>query len=317
MENMLTLLSTCKPFRDHIGVIQKNAIRSWTLLEPRPEIILFGDEEGTETMAEELHLHHIPEVERNEYGTPLMSSIVKRGQKTANGRFVCYINADIILMSDFVTAVSQLVKWMEGKNFLLVGKKWDIDSECLVSFEDKDWEAKLRKILETSSPRPDAFEYFLFPKKVDWDMPPFSVRPFFDNWFIYKARRMKIPVIDGSDVISVVHQRHDHSHYLRDGEVALESPEVRRNLQLLGFWHKYTLSHATHEFTADGLKERRKVLCSIVEQLRMIEIYIFYLLRRRFYPYSYPIYIALRGVKYGLMQVFNFIRTLPSLVIKG
>jgi len=44
---MLTLFALPKPFRGRNGIIQQNAIRSWTLLEPTPEIILFGDEFGT------------------------------------------------------------------------------------------------------------------------------------------------------------------------------------------------------------------------------------------------------------------------------
>ena len=43
---MLTLFSTCKPFHGHNGVIQRNALKSWRLLHPDIEIILFGDDEG-------------------------------------------------------------------------------------------------------------------------------------------------------------------------------------------------------------------------------------------------------------------------------
>ena len=41
---MITIFSTPKPFRGHIGVIQRNALKSWTLLHPDVEMILFGDE---------------------------------------------------------------------------------------------------------------------------------------------------------------------------------------------------------------------------------------------------------------------------------
>lgn len=44
---MLTIFSYPKPFKGHIDVIQRNAINSWTLLNPKPEIILACDEEGT------------------------------------------------------------------------------------------------------------------------------------------------------------------------------------------------------------------------------------------------------------------------------
>src|SRR5436309_411668 len=44
---MLTLFAAPKPFRGHIGIIQRNAITSWTKLQPRPEIILYGTQECT------------------------------------------------------------------------------------------------------------------------------------------------------------------------------------------------------------------------------------------------------------------------------
>ena len=43
---MLTLFTTAKPFRGHIDVIQRNALRSWKSLHPDIEIPLFGDDAG-------------------------------------------------------------------------------------------------------------------------------------------------------------------------------------------------------------------------------------------------------------------------------
>src|SRR6266853_4649960 len=45
-EPVLTIFASAKPFHGHTGVIQRNAIASWTRLRPRPEIILFGNEPG-------------------------------------------------------------------------------------------------------------------------------------------------------------------------------------------------------------------------------------------------------------------------------
>jgi hypothetical protein len=43
---MLTIFSTPKPFHGHSGIIQRNALKSWTLLHPDVEVILFGIEDG-------------------------------------------------------------------------------------------------------------------------------------------------------------------------------------------------------------------------------------------------------------------------------
>lgn len=58
---MITFFSTPKPFRGHIGVIQRNAIRSWKLAHPDAEVILFGDEEGASETARDLGARHEPE----------------------------------------------------------------------------------------------------------------------------------------------------------------------------------------------------------------------------------------------------------------
>ena len=51
---MLTLFTIPKAFVGHIGDIQRNAIKSWTLLRPKCEVILLADDSGTSEVAEEL-----------------------------------------------------------------------------------------------------------------------------------------------------------------------------------------------------------------------------------------------------------------------
>jgi hypothetical protein len=50
----LTIFAVPKVFRGHIAVIQRNAIASWTRINPRPDVILFGTDEGTAEVASEL-----------------------------------------------------------------------------------------------------------------------------------------------------------------------------------------------------------------------------------------------------------------------
>ena len=66
---MLTLFTIPKVFRGHIGVIQRNAIKSWTLLRPACEVVLLGDEgdagEGRANReAEILFYRHLREASR-------------------------------------------------------------------------------------------------------------------------------------------------------------------------------------------------------------------------------------------------------------
>src|SRR3989304_9704911 len=102
--SLITFFSAPKPFTNpHIAMIQCNAIRSWTLL-PDVEVILFGEEEGLAQSAQDLGVKHIPHVSRNMNGTPLISSMVQLARENSHGDLLCIINADMILMPDFVEA---------------------------------------------------------------------------------------------------------------------------------------------------------------------------------------------------------------------
>src|SRR4030095_11175209 len=98
----ITLFSAPKPFTNpHIALIQRNAVKSWTLL-PDVEVILIGEETGLAEAARELGVKHIPNVARNESGTPLISSMFQLARENSHSDLLCIINADMILMSDFL-----------------------------------------------------------------------------------------------------------------------------------------------------------------------------------------------------------------------
>src|SRR6185295_11951956 len=96
--SLLTLFSAPKPFTDpHIAMIQRNAIKSWTLLAD-VEIILLGEEEGLAEATQDLGVKHIPNVSYNESGTPLISSMFQLARENSNSDLLCIINTDMILM---------------------------------------------------------------------------------------------------------------------------------------------------------------------------------------------------------------------------
>src|SRR5215472_8664634 len=122
---MLTLFTMPKPFRGHIGVIQRNALQSWKALHPDLEVILFGGDEGTAEVCWEFGFRHEPNIAPNEFGAPRVDDIFQKGQSLGSNPFVCYINCDIALMSDFWAAFER-VRHREGQ-FLMIGRRWDID----------------------------------------------------------------------------------------------------------------------------------------------------------------------------------------------
>src|ERR1700680_4789756 len=122
---LLTLLAMPKPFEGHIGIIQRNAITSWTQLKPRPDIFLFGEEHGTAQIAAELQIGHLRDIHRNEFGTPLLGDLFQRAKEVAKTPMLGYVKCDIILLQEFQDSVVAIQK--QFANFLAVTHRWEID----------------------------------------------------------------------------------------------------------------------------------------------------------------------------------------------
>jgi hypothetical protein len=252
---MLTMFSIPKPFAGPIGMIQRNAIQSWSRLRPRCEIILFADEPGTREAAAESGATHVPDVVRNEYGTPLLDSVFERAEEMASHRLLCYVNADIVLMSDFLRAAQRVAR--SKPVFLMVGQRWGVDIGEPLDF-GPDWEQRLRAHLARHGRlhSPCGSDYFVWPRGSIGEMPPFAVgRPFWDTWLIYRARSLGLPVVDASRVVTAVHQDHDYKHVPDQRGEAWHGPEGDRNLELTGDLHNhlYRILDATHMLTSWGL----------------------------------------------------------------
>ncbi|HLC03738.1 MAG TPA: hypothetical protein VJK02_11925, partial [Anaerolineales bacterium] len=186
---MLTLFSVPKPFRGHVEAIQKNAIRSWTQLSPPSQVILFGDESGVAEAASEFGITHVPQVERNDYGTPLLDNLFEKAEAMATNDTMCYVNGDIILMNDFTTAIERVRRIK--KSFLMVGRRWDVQIDERVDLSQPGREVQLRAyVREYGKPRePDYIDFFVFPRGFFRGLLPFAIgRAAFDNWLLWKAR---------------------------------------------------------------------------------------------------------------------------------
>lgn len=252
---MLTIFACAKPFQGRVAVIQRNAITSWSLLSLKPEVILFGDEEGTGEICKELGLRHIPVVARNSFGTPLLSDVFEQAQRSARHRLLCYVNADIILMSDFMLAVRRISQLKA--RFLLIGQRWDVDIQKPWDYAQTSWEETLRGyVLRRGRPHQrSGVDYFVFTAGLFDPIPPFAVgRTVFDNWFIYRARSRWVPVIEASPVVMAVHQNHDYPHSPLRQDVRT-GDEAQSNLALAGgHQHMFWLDDRTHVLTQTGLK---------------------------------------------------------------
>ncbi len=257
---MLTIFTIPKAFIGHVGVIQRNAIRSWTLLESRPEILLLGNEEGTAQVAQKLGLRHIPEITTNEHGTPLLSDLFRRARLNARWGSLCYVNADILLLGEFARAVAQVQKKLS--KFLIVSKRINMDVAVDIGFE-AGWQNLLRGQARRSGVSGDhtAIDVFVFPRETYSWVPDFAIgRLWFDQWLIKAARQSDIPVVDVSQVAPVLHQNHDYNHVSGGEERVWRGEEAAENFRLYGSeLHAYTLLSVTHELREDGKIQKVKL----------------------------------------------------------
>lgn len=251
---MLTLFCVPKPFRGHIKIIQNNALASWRRLHPDCEIIICGSEEGCGEAARTIGALHLEDIEYNEFGTPLLNSVFETVARHGRHRFLCYVNSDIILLEDFVRAVKRI----RFRDFLMAGQRWDVDVRTPLDFESPHWSRLLGAEARTIGALhpPDGSDYFVFSRETGLaELPPFAVgRPGWDNWFLYRARILGVPVVDATEVTTVIHQNHDYAHVAQGREKSYNGPEGDRNAELLGGEERrFSLNDATHRLTRKAL----------------------------------------------------------------
>jgi len=270
MTPFLTIFSAPKPFTDpHISIIQKNAIRSWQNIGEDVDVLLIGDEEGMAEVAVDLGVRHLPDVECNEMGTPLVSSIFDLARADNPAPVLAYINADILVMSDFLEAARLVAS--QVKDFLVIGQRWDLDV-CIELDYDPSWEARLRDNVKFNGSLhpPAGSDYFIFTRHLFIDMPKFAIgRAGWDNWAIYHGVSLGWSVITATESIMIVHQNHDYAH-LPGGQIHYDLEESRQNAALGGgLANMYTVLEANSVLVDGKVQPAGK---SLTRLLRKIEL---------------------------------------------
>lgn len=232
--SLITIFITPKGFdREHIALIQRNAIRSWKALGDEVDILLIGDDPGVEENARDLDVRYIKEVKRNSSGTPMLDDIFRIARENSTSPLLAYVNADIILKADFVETAKKILS--VEKRFLLVGQRWDLDVQTELSFAG-DWEAEFDQELKARGRRHPAggSDYFIYPREVFQEIPAFAIgRSGWDNWMFYEARVKGWKLINCSKSINIIHQDHDYAH-LPNGQPHYRQPESAENVKAAG-----------------------------------------------------------------------------------
>jgi hypothetical protein len=281
------------------------------MLRPRPEIILIGNGQGTADICREFNLCCNPLVECNEYGTPMVRSVFQIGQSRALHPVCAYVNADIILLNDFIDAIVRVRSVLGEKDFLLFGGRWNVKNIEPV-FSDVDWQSKAGAYVREFGwfDGKIAMDYFAFPSHMDWAIPDFFLgRGSWDSWFPYRARKTGVPVIDVSACVTAIHQDHDYLHFTTIQTLSIKNPEIRHNISILGFGRRYTIGDRTHKLIFNGLVNDTSSTRFLIERMKEAESW-FARCMQSAYPYSYPLYVILRAAKRSAMATFGWFRNL-------
>jgi hypothetical protein len=243
------------------------------------EVILIGEEVGLAEAAAEMGVRHLANVARNANGTPLINSMLQLAHQASSSPLMAIVNADILLMPDFVSSARQLAG--QASQFLAVGQRWDLDVRERLDFSP-GWPERLRArtAREGKLHRASGSDYFIFPRDCFMDMPAFAIgRAGWDNWMIYAGRKRSWPVVDATHDIQIIHQNHDYAH-LPGGQPHYRLPETYENIRLAGGKRViFELPDTSHNLVAGQLRRQ-----PLGWQKFWREVEIFPLVRLHSYP---------------------------------
>jgi len=204
---MMTMFTIPCAFVGEHATRQWNAVGSWVSLQPRPEIVLFCDDAGIGEMADRVGCIHIPVITRGTDDIPLVSDAFIQIPRFATRNILCYANADIIFTQSLVKAIRMVSSTFF--HFLMIGQRWNVAVDGPIDFSG-DWQARLNEGELSDASAIDYFVYRVGSLGGALDMPDFLVgSPAWDNWLVGYAVEQGIPVIDATDVILCIHQKHD------------------------------------------------------------------------------------------------------------
>ncbi len=235
---MITLYTTCRAFDDQFNVIQRNALYSWSLLSPKPEVLVFGMDHGTKEICKELDYQYITNIEYSSYGTPMLNSMMEQAERVASFPQLLLISSDIVLFQSVMTAAKACA---ERELCGTVRKQTQSNIQELDFSEG--WE---KLVIDGTIPASvTTGDFFLYPKNFWPKIPPFIIgRGACDSWLYYAANKKKV-LLDLSEAVAIVDYVHgyDFSEH-RQKEVSYNASIIRQD-------QIFSISYANWKMTKD------------------------------------------------------------------
>jgi len=227
----ITLFTIPQAFEDEYE-IQWNAIKSWTLLNPKPDIFLLGNMLGVASIANELGLYHIPNIEQN----ASISEIAKWLDRLINNTTLVYINPSMILTESFTQTIQEI--YNNQDHFFLTGQYKTIQTKDFIDFNDNHWQHQLRVMADKQDipQRQLQNSYLVFTKQLlkQLFMSEPNIESSWEKQLLSTALKKCYPIIDSSSIITPFLQISKYTTLRKEQKLlnaTKSSIEVRRNIE--------------------------------------------------------------------------------------
>lgn len=251
-KHLISIFSTCKPFKGLDNIMQRNAISSWCNLDV--PIILIGDDEGTGKTCHEFSLLHIDNVRSTAKGTPLISDIFLKGINNSNTPYIIYINSDIIITPKTWEKIIEAIELSDKNEPVFISSRrkniplyrelnWKENGLNYLNRLDQEfgsWEAEC------------AIDIFVFSRGLFESIPDFAIaRMQWDNWLLWCAKNSGADIIDISLEAAIYHPIHGYNHTVGGWQEVTQGSEAVENRKLAG-GNAIGLDEAISHYLKDG-----------------------------------------------------------------
>ncbi|UOD35546.1 hypothetical protein DSN97_04270 [Deferribacteraceae bacterium V6Fe1] len=223
-----------KDFSDEFEIIQFNSINSWLDLSVENEVYLLCDNNFKKYQFP-TKVKYIKGLEYTEHNKPCLKSAFELIKNNINANYIVFVNSDIILLDNFSKVAKKIIEEIK-EDFLVVGKRININIQNKIDFRDIHWWDKIFNIGKESKEDTElSIDYFFFHRNFLNDrFPKLSIGGmYWDNWLISKAFRDKLILVDVSKAITALHQNHKYKGNLTVKDI-IASDMAKENFRLIG-----------------------------------------------------------------------------------
>ena len=210
---MITLFTT----HHKVSLPLLNSIESWERLSCVSEVFVFSDT-ITETELKD-HCSKVKIFSANERPDrpPMVKTLFNDAFINTNNKFLCYLNSDILLLSDFCEAFHECKsRW---DNFQMIGQRVDWMDSNWIRFNKNISDNEIRRRVQDDNSKlhsDQGIDYFCFNRDVYStqldDMPDFMLaRQRFDHYLSYAPRRIGAEVIDCTNRVYCIHHEENQA----------------------------------------------------------------------------------------------------------